>query len=127
MEQIAIFPGRYFQGEGALTLLAREIHRLGSNALMVAGGTAEKKIIPHHLPAWQELVQVTVEPFGGETSEEEIERLTAVAKARRCDVVIGMGGGKAIDTAKAVGDAVQARMAIVPTIASPTPPPARWR
>ena len=39
-----------------------------------------------------------------------------------CHVVVGMGGGKAIDTAKAVGYGVQARVAIVPTIASTDAP-----
>ena len=65
---------------------------------------------------------MTVERFGGESSEEEIERLASVAKEQGCDVVVGMGGGKAIDTAKAVGYAVQARVAIVPTIASTDAP-----
>jgi glycerol dehydrogenase len=122
MEQVAVFPGRYLQAEGAMRLLAREIRRLGSNALIVAGGSAARKLIPDHLPMWRESVQVSVEPFGGETSEEEIQRLTEVAKARRCDVVVGMGGGKVIDTAKAVGHAVQARTAIVPTVASSDAP-----
>ena len=68
------------------------------------------------------LVNLTVERFGGESSEEEIERLASVAKEQGYDVVVGMGGGKAIDTAKAVGYAVQARTAIVPTIASTDAP-----
>ena len=53
---------------------------------------------------------------------EEVQRLTDVAKMHGCDVVVGMGGGKAIDTAKAVGYAVNAHVAIVPTIASTDAP-----
>src|SRR5208283_79977 len=64
----------------------------------------------------------TVERFGGESSQEEVDRLTNVAKAQGCDVVVGIGGGKAIDTAKAVGYGVQAGVAIVPTIASTDAP-----
>jgi glycerol dehydrogenase len=90
--------------------------------LLIVGKTAESKIVPAYLPAWQRLVGVTVERFGGESSEEEIERLAGVAKEQGCDVVAGMGGGKAIDTAKAVGYAAGARVAIVPTIASTDAP-----
>lgn len=122
MEQTAIFPGRYVQGEGALARLGQELQRLGTKALLVVGRTAQDKIVPACLPAWQRLVAVTVERFGGESSDEEIQRLTGVAKAQGCDVVVGMGGGKAIDTAKAVGHAAGARVAIVPTIASTDAP-----
>lgn len=122
MKQTAIFPGRYVQAEGALETLADEVRRLGSSALLIAGNTAAKKIIPDRLAAWREQVPLTVEQFSGESSEEEIQRLAHVAQARGCDVVVGMGGGKAIDTAKAVGYAVKARVAIVPTIASTDAP-----
>ncbi len=122
MKQTAIFPGRYVQAEGAIADLGEEIQRLGSKALVIAGKTAEDKIVPAYLPAWRNLVGVTVERFGGESSEEEIQRLTGVAKAHGCDVVVGIGGGKAIDTAKAVGHAAQGRTAIVPTIASTDAP-----
>lgn len=122
MKQTAIFPGRYVQAEGALGDLAEEIQRLGSSALVIAANTAEQKIIPAYLPAWRERVKVTVERFRGESSEEEIARLTHAARAQGCDVIVGIGGGKAIDTAKAVGHAAQARVAIVPTIASTDAP-----
>jgi glycerol dehydrogenase len=122
MKQTAIFPGRYVQAEGALAGLGEEIQRLGAKALLIAGSTARNKILPAYLPAWQRLVSVTVERFGGESSEEEIQRLAGVAKEQGCDVVVGIGGGKAIDTAKAVGYATQARVAIVPTIASTDAP-----
>ena len=33
------------------------------------------------------------ERFGGESSDDEISRLTDAAKGVKCDVVVGMGGG----------------------------------
>ncbi|HEV3025710.1 MAG TPA: glycerol dehydrogenase [Pirellulales bacterium] len=121
-QQTAVFPGRYVQAEGALGQLGDEVARLGGNALLVAGGTAERSLVPAYLPAWRGKVQVTVERFGGECSNSEIERLRAVAARNRCNVVIGPGGGKVIDTAKAVAHAAGARVAIVPTIASTDAP-----
>lgn len=122
MKQTAIFPGRYFQQQGALNQLGDEVARLGTNALMVAGGTAAESIIPPHQATWGERFKVTVERFGGECCDEEVERLAKIADQQECDIVIGMGGGKVIDTAKAVGHEAGARVAIVPTIASTDAP-----
>ncbi len=122
MKQTAIFPGRYVQAEGALKDLDEEIARLGKKALIIAGSTAETSIIPLHRSAWRKPFEVSIESFGGECSDEEIDRLAGIAKSRACDVIIGMGGGKVIDTAKAVGHAAASRVAIVPTIASTDAP-----
>lgn len=40
--------------------------------------------------------------FNGECSKKEIKRLGEIVKKEACDVVIGIGGGKIFDTAKAV-------------------------
>ncbi|MEO1998165.1 MAG: glycerol dehydrogenase [Planctomycetaceae bacterium] len=122
MKQTAIFPGRYVQQEGALEGLGEEVERLGSHALIVAGGTAQQSIIPNHQSSWTERFQIAVEGFTGECSDEEITRLTEIGRAKGCDVVIGMGGGKVIDTVKAVGHEISARVVIVPTIASTDAP-----
>lgn len=122
MMQTAIFPGRYVQADGATASLGDEAARLGKNVLIIAGKTAETSILPPYLSEWRERVDLSVEPFGGECCDEEIERLSGVAKERGCDVVVGTGGGKVIDTAKAVGQAVRGRVAIVPTIASTDAP-----
>lgn len=122
MKQTAVFPGRYVQAEGAVALLAEELSRLGSRAMIVAGGTAERTIVPRYLQTWRDRVAVNVERFGGECCDAEIQRLTAAAKANGCDVIVGLGGGKIIDTAKAVAHATGARAAIVPTIASTDAP-----
>lgn len=122
MKNIAIFPGRYVQQAGAIEELGVELARLGTRALIVAGRTAEQSIVPAHRERWDNEIQSTVEPFSGECCDETIAHLTSMARERQCDVVVGMGGGKAIDTAKAVGSDAGARVAIVPTIASTDAP-----
>ncbi len=122
MKQTAIFPGRYVQQEGALRELGEEVVRLGTNALIVAGGTAAESIVPKYEGAWSERFRLTVERFAGECCDDEIARLASIAKEQQCDVVMGMGGGKVIDTAKAVGHEAGSRVAIVPTIASTDAP-----
>lgn len=58
--------------------------------------------------------------FRGECSRQEVERLQSIAKEHNCDCTIGLGGGKAIDTAKCVAEGEP--LIIVPTIAATDAP-----
>lgn len=115
----SIFPTRYVQGAGAIAMLPEEARRLGDTALAV--------VDPRVLPAAAAVAQkgaivIALEAFGGECSDEEIERVAARARALDANVIIGIGGGKALDTAKAVAHALGLPVAIVPTLASTDAP-----
>ncbi|MEI7982343.1 MAG: glycerol dehydrogenase, partial [Bacteroidota bacterium] len=112
----AIFPSRYVQGPGAIKALPGWISKLGTKAIFVAGGTALRDIIPFlRSISHQDLL---AESFGGECTESEVSRITAVAMNAGCDVVVALGGGKVIDAVKAVANTLHAKTIIVPTIAS---------
>lgn len=114
--QSAIFPSRYIQGAGAIKVLPEWVGKIGKKALIVAGRTAIREIVPELIK--NGLADQVVETFGGECTEKEVNRLTAVASDTGCDVVVALGGGKVIDTVKAVAHATGAKTIIVPTIAS---------
>ena len=59
--------------------------------------------------------------FHGECSKQEVARLKEIAKENKCATIVGLGGGKAIDTAKCV-NAAKLRLIIVPTIAATDAP-----
>ena len=59
-----------------------------------------------------------IEIFSGECSFEEIDRIAKLANAGRFNCIIGAGGGKIIDTAKAVGKRAELKTITVPTIAA---------
>ena len=65
---------------------------------------------------------IQIEQFGGQCTEAEILRCTELAKGISPDVVVGIGGGKTMDTAKAVADNYGAATVIVPTTASTDAP-----
>lgn len=66
--------------------------------------------------------RIQCEQFGGQCTEDEILRCTGLAKELAPEVVVGIGGGKTMDTAKAVADNCGAVTVIVPTTASTDAP-----
>ncbi|MDD3050110.1 MAG: glycerol dehydrogenase [Candidatus Cloacimonetes bacterium] len=117
----AAFPGKYIQGDNTLAELPEYIQRLGKKGLVIASSTAISKIIPQY--KLNELPDLLiVERFRGECCEREIERMSDIIKTEGIDVVVGMGGGKAIDTAKIAADRIGLPVIIVPTIASTDAP-----
>jgi glycerol dehydrogenase len=114
-----LFPGKYIQGAGALNELPSLIKLFGRQGMILASPTAHKKILPDsELPAHSLLF----ERFGGECCEKELSRLGAVIREKNVDVLVGMGGGKTIDTAKIAADRANIPVLVVPTIASTDAP-----
>ncbi|HEV7367597.1 glycerol dehydrogenase [Arenibaculum sp.] len=117
----AIFPGRYVQGDGALDQLGGELLRLGGRALGVLDPFAFDTLASG-LQWDREGPCIHRERFGGECSGHEIDRLARMGRERDVNVVVGIGGGKALDTAKAVAHCLDRPVAVVPTIASTDAP-----
>lgn len=66
--------------------------------------------------------ELVIEEFGGESSRKEIDKHVEKAKEIKAEVIIGIGGGKTLDTAKAVAYYARLPVAIVPTAASADAP-----
>lgn len=115
----ATFPGKYIQGRGASAALPGLVKQYGSKALLLAGPSVMKQLAE---PAFGHDGTFFTEVFSGECSRNEIDRLVKLVQHDKLDVVAGMGGGKVIDTAKAVADDLSLPVIIVPTIASSDAP-----
>ncbi len=120
MLMTSIFPGRYVQGAGALASLPEEAARLGARALAIVSGSIRAAV--EKAVAGRKLLDITLERFGGECSDEEIDRLVALARKIHADVIIGVGGGKTLDTAKAIANAIKTPVVLAPSIASTDAP-----
>lgn len=116
----SIFPGRYVQGAGAIKSLHEEVGRLGKKALAIVDPAVTKIVSPYLKSA--DGVTFICNEFCGECCDPEIDRLCTIAKKENCEVIIGVGGGKALDTAKAVAHMTGHPVVIVPTLASTDAP-----
>lgn len=66
--------------------------------------------------------EVIIQEFKGEITQKKIEKIAEELREFDPTVVVGMGGGKTMDTAKAVSDIFKATTVIVPTTASTDAP-----
>jgi glycerol dehydrogenase len=121
MRKAFICPTKYVQGEDELLNLGYFVTTFGKSALLIAHKDDVTRV-KAKLDATAQRFDVTfVESnFGGECSRQEVARLQQVAKDNGCDCTIGLGGGKAIDTAKCVAEGES--LIIVPTIAATDAP-----
>lgn len=122
MISTTIFPGRYVQGYEATKRLGKEAARFGKKAFLIADPFACEKLLPRFRDDVEKEVAVAAEAFTGECSDEEVERLSALVKKAGSEVIVGIGGGKTLDTAKATAHALRLPVIIVPTIASTDAP-----
>lgn len=116
-----IFPGRYVQGQGVRKRLGQEMERFGKTGLVVCDPYIYENYLEEFSSCFEK-VKTHFEKFGGECCDEEIERLVRIGKEKEVEVVIGIGGGKTLDTAKAVAYESKVPVVIVPTLASTDAP-----
>ncbi len=121
MIKVLVAPRRYVQGAGALAELGKYVAPLGRRALVAMGPTVAKLFaepVAKALKAYD--VDFIPFEFSGECDRGQIRRGLEKAVAEKADVVIGVGGGKCIDLAKAIAmnPDLMIRMVSVPTIAS---------
>src|SRR5699024_486561 len=60
--------------------------------------------------------------FKGDASKKEFERIAGIARKSHASIIIGVGGGKTLDTAKAVTEDVHGYTVDVPTTAATDAP-----
>ena len=123
MARVFISPSKYVQGAGELDRLGEYTKVYGKKALVIISAGGKKRFgerVEASLVAAG--VECAFDEFNGECSQAEIDRLVEVLKGTGSDVVLGVGGGKIFDTAKAVAAAVDVPVVVVPTIAATDAP-----
>lgn len=118
-------PSRYTQGRHAAGSIAEEMKTLGLDApaLIVAGASAARLLTSVWERSFSEAgYGYSVLPFGGECTSAEIERVSESARRSRARVIVGAGGGKVIDTARAAAASLALPMVSCPTVASSDAP-----
>lgn len=119
-------PHRYVQGPGALGELATLVPMYGRRPFILAD-TAVLGFLRTQL---ETLLQPCVDAmefaeFSGECSAVQIDTMASRAAAAKSDIIIAIGGGKAIDTAKGVRILRGGGIIVVPTVASNDAPTSR--
>ncbi len=125
MHQVFCSPARYVQGRDATLILGDEMVKLGigGKTLVLASSSAKKLLTA----SWKQTfckaeIDYTVEPFSGECSRKEINRVVKIAADMQAKVIVGAGGGKVLDAARAVACELQLPVVNCPTAASSDAP-----
>ena len=123
MANILISPSKYVQGAGEMKKLGTYAANCGKKALVLISAGGYKRIGKLVEDSFaNNSCEVVFDYFNGECCNSEIDRLVQVVKNNNCDLIIGIGGGKIFDTAKAVAYYAGTPVFICPTIASTDAP-----
>lgn len=121
MRKAFICPTKYVQGENEILNLGYFVNTFGKSALLIAHPDDVERVkdmLEETAKRFQ--IRFVESGFYGECSRKEVLRLQELARKNKCQCTIGLGGGKAIDTAKCVAEGHN--LIVVPTIAATDAP-----
>ena len=113
-------PGKYTQGAGELSKLGMNVKKMGNKFFILCSANTRKRIGTVMEESLRSVEKEYVFcDFNGECSKAEISRVMEEFEKAGCDVMVGAGGGKVIDTAKASAENLGGKpVVIIPTVAS---------
>lgn len=112
-------PETYINESGIRKETGKYISSLGRRVFIITGKTAWESIgadVTESLNKWH--CDPEVRMMTGYPTEEAARRYAFEAYGAKADVILGIGGGKVIDTAKAAGNLCGLPVAALPTIAA---------
>ena len=115
--------GRVRAEQGLIAQLGEEMARFGKKMFIVAGPRSWDAVKEQLEPSMKAAgVEWELEIYTGWCCYEGAEELAAKAHAAGCDEIVGVGGGKIMDFAKAVGEVAKLGTINIPTSASTCAP-----
>ncbi|MDY4937455.1 MAG: iron-containing alcohol dehydrogenase, partial [Candidatus Onthovivens sp.] len=116
-------PLKYIQGANALKHFYENIKEFGNNYLFICSNSAYKSTHDLIEESFKDSkTKIIYQIFGGISSVGEINKMREIVRNEKIDVVVGVGGGSAIDTSKATAYYEKKRIAIIPTVCATDAP-----
>ncbi|NWF58882.1 MAG: iron-containing alcohol dehydrogenase family protein [Fischerella sp.] len=116
---LVVAPAKVIRGSQILTQVSDAIAHLGNRPLIVGGDRSFKVTQPRLQPVLeQQHLHFAQASYAPDCSEASLKALREAAKEHKADVIIGVGGGKALDTAKLLAYQLQLPVVTIPTSAA---------
>lgn len=124
--ELFISPGQYIQGAGVINMLGEYLAPSISGTAGIVITPGRDRVLGQKLEKSLGLAGFSIEKaiFQGESSDREVERVVACFRksGRTMNVIIGVGGGKCLDTARMAALELKIPVVTVPTTASTDAP-----
>lgn len=116
---LSVAPARVIRGQGILPEVGAEVAPLGRRPLIVGGDRTLAVVQPHLIPALKShKLQLKQAAYGADCSEQSLTALQQSVQAHQADLIIGVGGGKALDAAKLLAYQCELPIVTIPTSAA---------
>ncbi|NET62401.1 MAG: iron-containing alcohol dehydrogenase family protein [Symploca sp. SIO2E6] len=116
---LTVAPAQVLRGSQALTLSVEAIAGLGHRPLVVGGDRTLASLAPQlQVILEQQQLTSSLVSYSPDCSEASLASLRAAVTKHQADVIIGIGGGKALDTAKLLAHQCHLPVVTIPTSAA---------